>query len=335
MKQLLFWTIAVIAFLVACSPEAINTSPTGQNSVPGVSATAVGNLRSVLQVAPQLPGKLAVTTPDGIAILQGGAKTLLSAKSAQQPALSPDGTLIAFVVRGDSYADLYFMRLPDGEPQQLTKNKSPLPQGSQGYVLNSVWAFNPCWLDGQRLAYLSDAGTPDLALWQVDLSGRRSRLAMSPPGTRGLGKPSCAPDGSRIVASAFSDDTTQLWLLDLRSGIWKKLTDVPRGAYDPAWSPQGDLIAFAGRNAEMGTDIWLTTAAGAGPQRITDLATARSPAWSPDGQRLAFLVEDRGIFNLWTVALTFNPDGSLTVSRPEQITFNLPIDPNGGVSWSP
>src|SRR5712691_2670027 len=53
---------------------------------------------------------------------------------------------------------------------------------------------------------------------------------------------------------------------------------------DPAWSPDGSRIAFAG-----GGDIFLMQADGTGRVNLTNCPSAdRSPAWSPDGTRIVF-----------------------------------------------
>jgi TolB protein len=331
--------VAAIALtlLSACADAVAPNLPKGDGAAsPSVASTPRS---SAPAQAPQttvgLSGKLAFSISGSLGILQGRQVSYLPPKAAYQPAISPDGTGIVFVAMGDSFSDLYFLPLPEGAPVRLTKNQSPQTPGSEAYVRNSVWAFNPCWLSSQHVVYLSDAGTFDLALWQIDLSGRRTRLALPPPGVKGLGKPACSPDGSKIAVSAYQEGTTQIWILDLRSGSWKQLTQLPGGAYDPAWSPKDSIIAFAGRDSVGNTDIWLTTSSGPAPQRITDLGRARAPAWAPDGQRLAFLLEDQGLFNLWVTDLTWNSDGSVTVGKPQQVTRNLPIDANSGVSWGP
>lgn len=331
--------VATTFFLsTACLGSNLSPVPPQKDSTVPPAARETSPSRPVAQ-APQpglrLPGKLVFSVAGKIEILQAGEALELSPSNAYQPAAAPDGRGVAFVSIGDSYSDLYFQPLPTGDPVRLTKNQSPLPPGSEGYVKNSVWAFSPCWLDGQRLAYLSDSGSFELALWQIDISGRRARLSLPPPGTSGLGKPACAPDGTRVAASAYQGNTTQIWILDLRTGAWKQLTDLPAGAYDPAWSPTGELIAFAGRAPDGTTDIWLTVPGNATPQRVTNLGRARAPAWAPDGQHLAFLVEDRGIFNIWVMELTRNTDGSVTVGRPQQVTRYLMIDANSGISWGP
>ncbi len=60
------------------------------------------------------------------------------------------------------------------------------------------------------------------------------------------------------------------------------------------WSPDGQSIAFAaerGKNAAAAsnpTDIYVTSADGSHPRRVTRTGRAFSPVWSPDGKTLAF-----------------------------------------------
>src|SRR4051794_35516443 len=64
--------------------------------------------------------------------------------------------------------------------------------------------------------------------------------------------------------------------------------------YDPAWSPDGKLIAFADRDEGAGGsrgDLYVMNADGTNMRKLTDstggsLRGARYPAWSPDGTRV-------------------------------------------------
>jgi TolB protein len=67
-------------------------------------------------------------------------------------------------------------------------------------------------------------------------------------------------------------------------------TDSPRGLYfqvEPAWSPDGAMIAFASRRAGT-SDIYEMNADGTGSMRLTSTKEDDShPTWSPDGANIA------------------------------------------------
>ncbi len=59
----------------------------------------------------------------------------------------------------------------------------------------------------------------------------------------------------------------------------------------PAWSPDGERIAFLSNRAE-GWDLYVVASAGGEPRRLTSGAVVDDPAWHPDGGAIA--VERRG-----------------------------------------
>lgn len=96
--------------------------------------------------------------------------------------------------------------------------------------------------------------------------------------------------------------------------------------YSPAWSPDGDQIAFVSGGA-----LYIVNADGTG---LTQIATAASgifdPAWSPSGTRIAFAKYRQGTSRLEIYAVNANGSG-LT-----QITNNGANDASDGApSWSP
>jgi Tol biopolymer transport system component len=68
------------------------------------------------------------------------------------------------------------------------------------------------------------------------------------------------------------------------------LTTGPATEFEPAFSPDGKLVAFSSDRADTSTgrtDIWVVRRDGTGLRRLTTGLNARGPAWSPDGKTLA------------------------------------------------
>jgi Tol biopolymer transport system component len=96
------------------------------------------------------------------------------------------------------------------------------------------------------------------------------------------------PDG---VALAYTWESTGLSELALGGGSVTQLI-APEGGEvigEPAYSPDGASIAimrFSG--ARQGEELWIVTATGADPQRLTAGFSDDSPAWTPGGKYIAF-----------------------------------------------
>jgi eukaryotic-like serine/threonine-protein kinase len=106
-------------------------------------------------------------------------------------------------------------------------------------------------------------------------------------------------------------------------------TTFPGREYDPAFSPQGESLAFAWNGGGSGNfDIYVKQIGTESMLRLTsDLADECCPAWSPDGSTIAFVREgpDAGIFTMpafggrerriarvqpwFGLSLTFSSDG--------------------------
>jgi TolB protein len=108
---------------------------------------------------------------------------------------------------------------------------------------------------------------------------------------------------------------------------------MPGGALDPAWTPDGSWVAFAGREG-YGSDIYAVQPEGSSFTRLTNEGMlARSPAWSPDGRHLAYLSNKTGYFELWVVDVEGDASGGLVASKPRQLTRDVHVDAASGLSW--
>src|SRR2546423_7905779 len=82
--------------------------------------------------------------------------------------------------------------------------------------------------------------------------------------------------------------TTQIYLVPLRGGEVRQLTNDEHSSTSPRWSPDGEKLAFV--SARDGEDqIWTIDVTGGALKKITTISTgAGDPVWSPDGKWLAF-----------------------------------------------
>ncbi len=104
----------------------------------------------------------------------------------------------------------------------------------------------------------------------------------------------------------------------------RRLTDSPGLDGFPAWSPDGERLAFVSARDGGNSEIYVMNADGSGQRRLTH--TSRSEfflAWSPDGDRIVYTAYDSGLnATLWVMDAA---DGS---EREQLASGALP-------SWSP
>lgn len=92
-----------------------------------------------------------------------------------------------------------------------------------------------------------------------------------------------SPDARTLAFQAVG----RIWLQDLPSGSPRRLTADDFGPFEfaPAWSPDGQWIAFTTWDDEEGGHLWRVRASGGAPEQLTRTAGEYvNPAWKPDGQ---------------------------------------------------
>lgn len=163
--------------------------------------------------------------------------------------------------------------------------------GVQRLTYHSATDSGPCWSpDKSRIAFESNRnGNSDVFVMNADGSGLRQLTYSSADD----GEPSWSPDGSQLVFVSKRTGRYELWLMDSNGGNQRQLT-TGATAFDPAWSPLDNRIAFSNANATYGwLELWLINSDGTG-QRLfyrtpSNYHDVHKPAWSPDGRFLVYI----------------------------------------------
>jgi len=117
-------------------------------------------------------------------------------------------------------------------------------------------------------------------------------------GTEGGGQPRISPDGMQI---AFQSSQGEIWILDRRTGTSAPLMRTGESAFNPAWSPDGKLVAYS--CLEKGNSrLWVAGSDGSEPRRLTvGPGSDYQPVWHPDGKHILFISTREGPEELYVL----------------------------------
>lgn len=227
------------------------------------------------QMAGAEGGKIAFSLDDEIYIIDDNGKNLrrLTNHPAvdREPVWLPDGRHILFSSNRDRDFDIYIMGLAGKNIKRIIK-------------LGDKPVISP---DGQWIAQ-TPAGF--LLLVAIDGLKRKEIHWGRPQGATNMA--AWSPDGKRLAFTIrIPGVLNDIYVIDITGEDLRRLTDHPAQDLYPAWSPDGQWIAFWS-NRDGGNAVYLMEADGANPKR---LANGRSPEWSPDGQHIVFVSRQEDI----------------------------------------
>ncbi len=263
-------------------------------------------------------------------------------KTVRDPQVSPDGKWIAYTVsemdlKKDKSEKRIWM-IPSGGGEAI-------PMTAKGYSAgNPRWSP-----DGKYLSFLASRGKDEDGIeekpqvWTLNRMGGEAQAVTNVK--QGVSGYEWSPDSKRILLLIrdpkpeeltedkeddkkakpyvvdrlqFKRDTigyldrrrTHLYILAV--GSEKEPVQITSGDFDdaqPAWSPDGKLIAFVSNRTEEpdsnpNTDIWIVSSDNTDRGRTLLQVTRNpredsSPAWSPDGKTLAYVTVNAPLDVMW------------------------------------
>jgi len=243
-------------------------------------------------------------------------------KSVGGARISPDGAWVAYTVGSKdlendrSETRLWMVPTAGGEARPMTAKGSS--------------AGRPRWSpDGMYLTFMASSGGQGSQVFALDLrGGERVQITNV---EQGLEAYEWSPDGKRLLLLIRDSDPNQgkadgpwvidrlkfkedyvgylnrlrahLYVFDIETRASLQITSGDYEDYDPAWSPDGSVIAFVSNrtaepDANYNTDIWLVkpdiSYREQEPVRVTsNPGSDDEPVWHPDGERLAYITTTR------------------------------------------
>ena len=227
-----------------------------------------------------------------------------------QPAISPDGTHLAFV----SYAK--------GTPGIVVFSVDPIRDlhfYNQKASVNSSPTFTP---DGKQIMYSSSAGGRCCRLFLANLDGTNFRPVTQSPFIDT--EPKINPKtGAQVVFVSGRSGPQQIYRMNIDGGDIERLSEGTGEASNPSWNPNGDFIAFSwtrGFAAGKFNIFTMDVASKRYNQLTHDEGRNENPSWAPDGAHLAFASTRGGRSQIYTMLANGTDSQRLT---------------NEGINYSP
>ena len=235
------------------------------------------------------------------------------------------------------------MRGRSGKVTKMTANRAERPRRSRNHAMPKTLTImlllaiampllamdcgdptqDPPWFEGN--ARLSPIWSPDSdriafsyfkrLLYVVETDGSNLQLMFQPGDDFAYAdfSPDISPDGTRVVFVTHRHQP-RFFFQDMRSleigssaldgSDYRRLTNHEALDSNPAWSPDGNRIAFFSNRENVRGAIYTMAADGSDVHGMTPpslYVLQESPLWSPDGRYIAFFVQEEGGRALYTV----------------------------------
>jgi TolB protein len=207
-----------------------------------------------------------------------------------EPAVSPDGTKIAFTSFARGNPAIFILSTDTGRR---------LPFYNQVASMNATPDFTP---DGKQLLYASTA-SGGAQIYSANIDGSNLHRISN---TRALEvEPKVNPKtGTDVAFVSGRSGPQQIYRMNMDGTDVQRLSNGEGEASNPSWHPNGQILAFAWTRgfATGNFNVFVMDVASRNFNQLTyGAGRNENPSWAPDGRRLAFMSTRTGSEQIWTM----------------------------------
>lgn len=215
--------------------------------------------------------------------------------SELEPALSPDGSRVAFVWDDDA----------DGVPDVHVKSVDS--ESTLNLTRSDSAENHPVWsADGGAVLFVRPQRR-GASIMRVSALGGGATQVVRDEAAADIRGMSLAPDGASIAYARRDDPASpyRIVLAAIDSGRTQAITRPEPGTLgdiDPLFARDGRTVYFVRAVNEVTKDLYAAPSGGGAPTRLTfDNRKINGLTWSPDGTRLLFTSTRSGMYAAWSV----------------------------------
>jgi len=217
---------------------------------------------------------------------------------------SPDGNFVTFVVKKDTFDQLYILNVLNGEVATRFNPKFEDVVGP---------AYSP---DGRYIAFAAqELDSKDIYLYET-ATGTVRRVTDDPYSD---GYPAWSPDGEYIYYTSERESFDNIFRVRPDGSDMEQLTF---GDYDniaPDVSPDGSKLLFTSNRYDGIYNLFAMDLATREVGRYTDVVgSVMDASWSPDGDRIAFTAYEDQTYSVYTMDTPAGPMDTPVLERPAE-----------------